>query len=197
MLVVRICCGPYESLSYLVIEGEEAFLVDAGPPTEILLETVEAEGVDLKFVLITHGHYDHLTGLAGLQDSLDVPAYAHPLEVDFFKEVWPYGLEPPELAPLPDRISLSGLVVEPIHTPGHTPGSTCYYLRDHKVLFTGDTLFAGAVGRTDFRGGNEEELRRSLKLLLKLPREVKVLPGHGEPTTLERELPLITSIALP
>ncbi len=197
MRVVRICCGPYDSLSYLVIEGEEALLVDAGPPSEALVEAVEREGVKLRFVLITHGHYDHLTGLRGLQALTEVPAYAHPLEVEFFREVWPLSLEPPELKPLPDEIYLSGLKVEVIHTPGHTPGSTCYYLKDGRVLFTGDTLFAGAVGRTDFKGGNEGELKRSLKLLMKLPKDVRILPGHGEPTLLERELPMLRALTAP
>ncbi len=194
MRIIRICCGPYDSLAYLLTEGDEGILVDVGPPGDSLLRAIEEEGVDLKFVLITHGHYDHLTGLRQLQDLTGVRAYAHPIEVEFFREVWPLSVEPPELEPLPKRVSFGGIEVEVIHTPGHTPGSVCYFIRRERILFTGDTLFSGAVGRTDFKGGSKKRLRESLRYLLRLGPDVRVLPGHGEPTTLGREEPLIKSL---
>ncbi|MCD6341183.1 MAG: MBL fold metallo-hydrolase, partial [Desulfurococcales archaeon] len=86
-----------------------------------------------------------------------------------------------------EEIPLQDLRIKVLHTPGHTPGSVCYYVQELAVLFTGDTLFRGTVGRTDFPGGSSEDLAKSLKKLLELPEDTLILPGHGPETTLGSE----------
>ncbi len=187
--VVRICCGPYDSLAYLII-GEEgnAVLIDAGPPAEEILNTLGREGVSLRLVLLTHTHFDHLAGLPELLDHLDVRALAHEDDISILEDFWPLNMgPPPDLEPLEGVVGIDSLTIEPLHTPGHTPGSVCYYVGRIGAVFTGDTLFKGNIGRTDFKHGDPGRMRESLLKLMDLHPSTAVLPGHGEPTTIGAE----------
>ncbi len=193
MVVFRICCGPLDSLCYLVVEREsgEAILIDSGCPAEVIVTMLKDLGLQLRLILATHTHFDHVSSARAISKETHAPAMAHPADVEMLPRYWmPHLGEPPHLEPAVEDgrvLSLGSLKIRAIHTPGHTPGSVCYWVEEVGVIFTGDTLFKGAVGRTDFVGGDPEALRRSLSRLAALPDETAVLPGHGLDTTIGEE----------
>jgi len=138
-------------------------------------------------VFLTHGHYDHVGGVAALRRAFPaVPVYLHPADTGGISQLLPTaGLGNVTLWRDGDVVKLGDLQVEVLHTPGHTPGSVCLRCRD--VLFSGDTLFAGSCGRTDFPGGSMDEMMASLARLGGLEGDLRVLPGHEGETTLSRE----------
>ena len=143
--------------------------------------------MEIKLILLTHAHYDHTTGVAELHKALpDVPVYLHPndaarLGTPVFP---PLGMEPTPYKD-GDVVRVGGIDVQVLHTPGHTPGGVCLMAGD--VLFTGDTLFQGSMGRTDLPGGSYEQIMASLARLARLPGDFQVLPGHMGMSTLEAE----------
>ncbi len=187
--IVRICCGPFESISYLLIsERGNAALIDSGPPAEEIINALGSEGARLELVLLTHLHFDHVAGLPELEDHIEAKALAHEEDVKIFPELWPSDYGPaPDVHPLDGELRVDKLVIEPIHTPGHTPGSVCYLVSQMGVVFTGDTLFKGNIGRVDLRHGDPERMKESLLRLMDLDPSTFVLPGHGEPTTIGAE----------
>ena len=144
-------------------------------------------GWDLRAVLLTHGHYEHVGGVVPLRLKFpEVPVYLHPEDAGQDTRLMPTaGLGNPTLLREGDVVTLGSLQVEVLHTPGHTPGSVCLRCRD--ALFTGDTLFAGSMGRVDFAGGSGEDMMASLKRLGELEGDFRVFPGHNGFTTLDRE----------
>ena len=167
-------------------------LVDAGMGSAEILSKLEETGAKLAAVLLTHGHPDHLLGLKGVVDATKAPCYMHKDDVEMATSLPPMflrmmGLEelelPDEFTPLEDGqvLELAGMEFKVLTTPGHSTGSVCF-LTDG-VLFSGDLLFRGSIGRTDFPGGSFETLARMVKeKVFTLPSETKVLPGHMDPT---------------
>ena len=187
--------GTIQTNCYIVYnEGaEEAVIIDpAGEPEKI---KQALDGKKAAAILLTHGHFDHTGALYAFPGT---PIYLHPSDdVMLLDPVWSVGSMMGDTAPRPaatdfvregEKLRLAGLDISVLHTPGHTLGSVCYQIGD--ALFTGDTVFHGSYGRKDFPGGDEAELFRSLKRLLKLEKDYIVCPGHGEPTSIfqEREL---------
>ncbi len=174
MAIQSFYFNPYRECTYLVWQdfgNRSALIVDAGMYDESeqtrFADFIEKKGLHPVALLITHSHPDHVCG------------------VEFLRRT--YGLEPivfpsDGLLTIPDFNGISVL-----HTPGHKEDSVCYYWEQEHCVFTGDTLFAGAVGRTDLSGGDMETLRRSLRRLLTLPESTVVYPGHGLPTTIGEE----------
>ena len=164
-----------------------AAVVDPGDEADRILAQAKADGVEIKFILLTHAHYDHTTGVAGIHKALpDVPVYLHPDDAARLgSPVFPaLGMEP-TLYGDGDVVKVGNIDVQVLHTPGHTPGGVCLMAGD--VLFTGDTLFQGSMGRTDLPGGSYEEIMASLARLARLPGDFHVLPGHMGGSTLEAE----------
>ena len=181
--------GPIGTNCYL-LEDENthaAAVVDPGDEAARILAQAKEDGVEIKLILLTHAHYDHTTGVAELHKALpDVPVYLHPndaarLGTPVFP---PLGMEP-TLYKDGDVVRVGDIDVQVLHTPGHTPGGVCLMAGD--VLFTGDTLFQGSMGRTDLPGGSYEQIMASLARLARLPGDFQVLPGHMGMSTLEAE----------
>ena len=175
---------------YLLVDEDSGALAVIDPGDDIsdtLMRLCVDNGWEVRAIFLTHGHYDHVGGVNPLRRKFpDAPVYLHPEDTGKTDRLSPTaGLGTVNLWREGDVVPLGGLQVEVLHTPGHTPGSVCLRCRD--ALFTGDTLFAGSMGRTDFSGGNGEAMMASLKRLAQLEGDYRVFPGHSEFTTLERE----------
>ncbi len=169
-----------------------AWIVDPGNEGARIRELLAKKGLEPAAVLLTHAHFDHITGVADLQAAFpDLPVYVHPADRPMFGH--PFNQMPPEYPSIgvPKNLKNAGELalpgIEVIHTPGHTPGGVCYYVQDLSTLLSGDTLFAGSIGRTDFPGGNMTQMLESLKRLMNLPEDTLVIPGHGSKTTIGDE----------
>lgn len=168
----------------------EALVIDPGAPVPEVLAFIRARGLKVLAVLNTHGHYDHVGGVPFLAEKLAVPAYLHPADLPLAARTLGAGF-PFRSYPTDGRLRLGGLELEVIAVPGHSPGSVC--LRSGGILFSGDTLFAGAVGKphgdsADRRRANLHlETENILRRLLALPAMTRVLPGHGPSTTVGAE----------
>lgn len=148
-------------------------------------------------ILLTHGHFDHMLAADALRSAYDIPVYACIQEKNLLKNArynlsasWasPHVMEADRYLADGETFREAGFEIRLLHTPGHTEGSCCYYLPEEAVLFSGDTLFAGSVGRTDFPTSSGADMRESLqRLLSELPADTRVCPGHGEETTIAYE----------
>ncbi|HVD16485.1 MAG TPA: MBL fold metallo-hydrolase [Actinomycetota bacterium] len=204
MLIASFPAGTFQTNCYLVADsaGAEALVIDPGQDAMPGIEELCAEHrLRPVAVLLTHGHLDHLWSVAPLAGSHGIPAWIHPrdrhLLTDPLAGVGPElramlpGLElaePDDVRELADGqvLDLAGVRLVADHTPGHTPGHVTF--RDEQVLFAGDLVFAGSIGRTDLPGGSLPEMLASLAgRFLTLPDELQVLPGHGPATTVGRE----------
>lgn len=195
MIIKRFIAGRLENNIYLVVDEKsgEAVLIDATQDLPEIQKAVKDLGVKVKYILLTHGHFDHILGLNSLKKSLNAPAVICKDDLVISDNINEFtrlfGL--PDSVPPKydmyikdgDEILLGSYKIKVIHTPGHTEGGVCY-LVDGK-LFSGDTLFRGSVGRTDLFGGNFGKLSDSIKnKLFKLDDKTEVFPGHGDMTTI-------------
>jgi len=192
MKIIRKVLGELETNCYILLdEGtKEAAVIDPADEAETLRQAVEAEGAALRYILLTHGHRDHTLAAPALHRMFpDAAVYIHPADkgaVGFFR----YPMEELIGEALRfygdgDTLPLGTLRIEVLATPGHTGGSVC--LRVGDALFTGDTLFAGSMGRIDLPGAQPEQMMPSLARLAQLPGDYDVYPGHMETTTMARE----------
>lgn len=198
MKVIPIGVGTFQVNCYVVASGtRQALVVDPGDDAGIIAVTLRQNELTVAAYLITHGHMDHVSGLAEMTRTFPAPVAMHPDD-----ETWAFSsankalpyYDCPERPGSIDRLLVhgqtfedAGLRYEVIATPGHSPGGICYYFPDEKILFSGDTLFMGTIGRTDLQGSDEKLMEQSLKRLAKLPDETIVYPGHGPHTTIGQE----------
>ena len=185
-----VTVGLYEVNCTLAIDGLDAWVVDPGADEEAIVKAAEAEGAKIAGVLLTHAHFDHIGAIPGIKARFpEAPVYVHPSDEVMFGH--PFNRLPPEYPSFPKPAGVVDArkfpLAEVIETPGHTPGGVCYYFKEDGILLSGDTLFAGSVGRTDFPGGSMTTLVESLKKLKALPDLTKVIPGHGPSTTIGEE----------
>lgn len=195
--------GPLENNVYLIDDGKACVVVDPTANAERIVEAVGKQRVDA--IVLTHAHWDHVGAAAKLRALTGAQAVASAIDAPYINGKKKLDPSHREFDPCPiDRTLKDGDVLEigsmrwrTLETPGHTPGSICLFLEPRfgsdpsgaPVLVSGDTLFAGAHGRTDFVGGSPAAMRASLAKLAKLPRETLVLPGHNAFTVIEHELP--------
>ena len=189
MQIKMMQVGPLGTNCYLLEDeaSKTAAVVDPGGDALRILSQAQADGVTIRLILLTHAHFDHTGGVSALRKALpDVPVYLHPADAALLgSEVFPAIGAPTVPYEEGDTVALGDLTIQVLHTPGHTPGGVCLLAGD--ALFTGDTLFCGSMGRTDFAGGSYEQIMASLKRLAQLPGDYRVLPGHMDATTLDRE----------
>ena len=190
---------------YIVIndENKECFIIDPGASGKQLAERIRQDGLTPVAILLTHGHFDHAGAAKTLVDEFDIKVYAHEAEEDTLKDPqknvsWMINCKETYDADVflkdEEEIKLAGFQIKVLHTPGHTEGGCCYYIPSEAVVFTGDTLFAQSVGRTDCPGGSMSQIVHSIQerlLTLNKPgnieTDIMVYPGHNDPTTIETE----------
>jgi glyoxylase-like metal-dependent hydrolase (beta-lactamase superfamily II) len=199
MRVETLVVPPLDNDVYLVVDeaSKQAAVIDVGLGAQDLLAKARGLGVKISHILNSHGHPSHTADDAPLKAAtgaklgiFEVDAYR--LERNAKAPKWFLPAPPPAVAAdllLKEgtTITVGSIVLETLHTPGHTEGSCCFYDKAHGVLFSGDTLLAGSGGRTDTLGASPAKLKASLRRLAELPPETQVLPGHGRPTTIGRE----------
>ena len=183
--------GPIGTNCYFLQDEESGLMaiIDPGDDWERILHQVKKAEGEVKYILLTHGHYDHTTAVPDLVKALPgVQVYIHQADTNGAgSQLFPLAAQVKDLNNYDegDTLSLGSLTIEVLHTPGHSKGSVTLKVGD--VLFTGDTLFCGSCGRTDLRGGSYEEIMASLKRLGELEGDFHVCPGHDRTSTLERE----------
>ena len=179
-------------------ETKEALVIDPGDQAAVMIGHIQKKQLHPAAVLLTHGHFDHCMAAQEVAEHFGISVYVHEDEKEtmenpaynccgmigrnlvFHADKYFHGEK--------DRLSLAGFEIDVLHTPGHTAGGVCFYVQSEGILFSGDTLFCESVGRTDFPKGSMSQLvRSSQEKLLPLPDDTKVLPGHGEWTTIGKE----------
>jgi hydroxyacylglutathione hydrolase len=191
MLVETFTVGMLSTNCYVASsqETKEAIIIDPGIDLSSdagqILNYIAEKKLKINFIVNTHGHDDHVQGDAFFQQRFNVPICIHLLDEHFIqaleKDSFPKNLVFKD----GDLIKVGREILKVLHTPGHTPGSIC--LVGEKLVFTGDTLFAGGIGRTDFPGGSMSEMKNSLRKLMELPLNLLVYPGHGESSIIVEE----------
>lgn len=203
MNIIRQVLGELATNCYLLIDEEslEAAIIDPADDAEDLKKLVENKGAVLRYILLTHGHRDHTLAAPALHAFFpNAAVYIHPLDkgtTGLYRYPMEELIDGLRFYEDGDTLPLGALTVDVLHTPGHTAGSVC--LRVGNALFTGDTLFAGSVGRIDLPGAQPENMMASLARLAALPGDYDVYPGHMEMTSLaeeRRENPYLKAFSL-
>ena len=181
--------GPIGTNCYILEDEKKIAVIDPGDEAERILEVLEETEGTVEYILLTHGHYDHTTAVPELHRALpEAKIYIHQADANGAgSRLFPLAGQVDGLLLYDegDALPLGSLTIEVLHTPGHSKGSVTLKVRD--VLFTGDTLFAGSMGRTDLSGGDEGEIMASLKRLGELEGSFTVCPGHMQTSTLDQE----------
>jgi hydroxyacylglutathione hydrolase len=198
----HLALGSYETNCYILRENQEAkdcLIIDTGLEAEVLIDFLRSQNLAPAAAVFTHGHADHIMGIPLLRKNYpDIKIYIHKLDDKMLSHATSnlsilagkvFRTDPADLLiEEPDVIDIAGIKLQVLHTPGHTQGGICLYSKEEQVLFSGDTLFAESVGRTDFPGGSAKQLIESIReKLLPLPAETVVYPGHGPQTTMAHE----------
>jgi glyoxylase-like metal-dependent hydrolase (beta-lactamase superfamily II) len=194
MEIRRFVVGPLNTNMYLVISGKEAVVIDPGEMSGQMVEFVNKNGIKVKYVLATHGHFDHINGSGKVCGSLGCSMYINEYDAGM-------AMQNPEsmksfIGIDGERIAIGGTfsdgqefkfgdeTMRVMQTPGHTAGSTCFFAGD--CIFSGDTIFRGTIGRTDI-GGSGSDMARTLEKFRSMAGKYRIYPGHGADTTLEHE----------
>lgn len=192
--------GPIEANCIVLWDvAKKAWIVDPGADADRICAFCEEQGLEPVLIAFTHGHFDHIGAMPRLVAKWPgLPVHVGPGDeaIAFHPQnAWPpyYSATPAPATLVADlvdgaTVSAGGLSAKVVATPGHTPGGVCLHFEKEGLLLSGDTLFAGSCGRTDFPGGSMPTLMQSLRRLAALPPETEVIPGHGESTTIAREL---------
>jgi len=197
VIIRSIPLGPLEANCFIVADehSKKAMVIDPGDEPDRIMEVLRAEHLSLQYIICTHAHFDHVGAVPEIKDQTGATVVIHKEEQEIYHGArdmaafWGYRLDP---LPEPDllaedgyEIRMGNLTFTVLHTPGHSPGGICLF--GEGLVITGDTLFAGSVGRTDFHGGDMRKLKQSFERLMSLPPETVVLAGHGPNSTIARE----------
>ena len=200
MQILQLPLGPLQTNCYVLAceNTMKAAVIDPAWDGRAIAATATQKGWEISHILLTHSHFDHVGGLAELKEETGAPIYIHPDATEMLQNasrsaaMW--QLDVPEPPPADEMlgegqvVTVGNLALQVMYTPGHAPGHVCFYLPDHNVIFDGDVLFQGSIGRTDLPGGNYQALMQSIQdRLMVLPDETHVLSGHGPATTIGQE----------
>ena len=201
MKTVRIQADGYGANCWVLIDEEsgEFVLIDPSPTGEAFSDFIEKRDLkkeNLKYILLTHGHFDHITGADEIRDISGAPLAIHEADADFLttdKNAYKYFfredliMRPAEIILHDgDVLNLGNDEIKVVSTPGHTEGSVCFFVGDN--IYTGDTLFDRSIGRTDLVGGNQAKLEDSLRKLISLESDYNIYPGHGSVSTISKQI---------
>lgn len=193
MIIKRLVVGPLEENTYII--GDEntrqAIVIDPGDEPDRILDLVKNDGLEVNAIICTHAHFDHVGASSEIKDATGAKILMHKDDLESYSlakdqaAFWGYSVDdlpkPDGFIDEGDEIKVGDLRFRVMHTPGHSLGGICLY--GEGIAITGDTIFQGSVGRTDFPGGSIDKLKESFKRLLALPEETKILSGHGPETT--------------
>lgn len=199
MFLFKQSFGPLQTNALLIgcpTTKKAAAIDPAMGSASVLLATAEANGFVIQKILLTHTHWDHIADVAALKKATQAPVWVHPLDAENLRHpgsdrlpLWT-SIEPVE----PDgffsegqEVTIGHLKIQVIHTPGHCPGSVCFYFKEQGILISGDTLFKGTMGALHLPTAEAEKMGPSLQKLALLPAGTRVIPGHGEETTIGKE----------
>lgn len=197
MIIRSIPLGPLEANCFILADehSRKAMVIDPGDEPDRIMDVLKTEKLSLEYIICTHAHFDHVGAVPELKEQTGATVVIHRDEQEIYcgardmAAFWGYTLDPlPEpdlLAEDGHEIKIGRLTFTVLHTPGHSPGGMCLF--GEGIVITGDTLFAGSVGRTDFHGGDTRKLKQSFERLMSLPPETVVLAGHGPNSTIGRE----------
>jgi len=199
MRIVKYSLGQLQANCYFLIEDNNCLIIDPADDASFILEELQRQRLNLVGILATHGHFDHIGAAGEIQLSFNVPLYILKEDqflIDRLNETAKYflGFDPHFIKPKNIKYLMAGdhsitdFKTQILSSPGHTPGSCCFYFKEENTLFTGDTLFKDGIGRADLSYSNKEDLKKSLKKIFNLPRETIIASGHGEETILEDEM---------
>lgn len=196
MKILAYSLGQMQANCYFLVDGQNCLIIDPADEASFILEELQIRKLKLLGMLATHGHFDHIMAVGEIQLSYNVPLYLGNDDLFLVKRLnetakYFLGYDPNVVMPTnikhfkENQLEIGNLKLKIIYTPGHTPGSVCYYFEQEKTIFTGDTLFKQGIGRYDFSYSDKNKLDESLKDLLKLPEDTKVYAGHGEETDIK------------
>lgn len=197
MKVKSIVVGPIQSNCYIAYDEKslDAIVIDPGEEAGKIMKEIDEDHLKVRYIVCTHGHFDHVGAVAEVKKKTGANVVMNKKDIEIYKHAgelaasWGFRIEQP---PEPDLLvedgadlAVGSLKFKVLVTPGHSPGGICLY--GQGVLFSGDTIFAGSVGRTDLYGGDIGELKKSFVRLISLPPDMEILPGHGSSSTIREE----------
>ena len=198
MNISTLCLGELGTNCYVIETDEKnAVLIDPASDSKEIIYTLKSKGLELKKILITHGHFDHMMAVTDIVNEIDVPVYIHTDDKSCLTSttdnLYAYFPVSEAFKAIPKALCVNNgdiivqdeLEFKVLHTPGHSKGSVCYICGD--VMFSGDTLFSGSIGRTDPPFGDYSVIMKSIKKITELTTDYKIYPGHGSSTTLNNE----------
>ena len=188
--MLKIYCmplGAYQTNCYIVhkLDSQNCIVIDPGYEAHTILDKLDELGLHAEAILLTHGHFDHVGAVRDLAATIGCHVYMRPEETAMPPQLTAGPLYYTHEYPAEGKLQVAGMDILVMHTPGHTAGSVCLLIDN--AMFSGDTLFAGSMGRCDFPGSSIFEMRKSLRRLCALVTDYRVFPGHGPDSTLDHE----------
>lgn len=210
MIIHRYPLGQMQANCYVLEQEDSCLIIDPSDEAGFIFEKVQQKGLTISGLIATHGHFDHIMAVGEMQmvlasQGLELPLYIHSKDQFLLKRVVETARHfltyEPAVMPIQStkeikqgKEIIGSFIFEIIETPGHTPGSCCFYFKNEQVLFTGDTLFKQGIGRYDFSYSDKDELKKSLDTIFTLPEDIIFYSGHGEESTLGEEKVIIESM---